>query len=445
MSASFDFRIEWHDAPGVTTPELAATWARYEIWLGNRCVTQVETTDGTFRRGVYGSLYPLAHWIATNWWLLTSHIRPSASDTRYWTWQNLSTYPWLRQHNLRGAGDGMAWPDLTIVPEGAVTRLVWSQDDSRHLLPIRFASDGSRILRTNEVQVELAAIVDHVLERLTEAEIPKTALAEEWTEIAKADSDEKAFCQTAARMGLDPYSVDDAMADEIVSIASRLPSEIVDDFFDSADTTGLAAAADWARRAIPVAGRAAARATQTLQTLHSAVSTQVDLADATDVERPWMLGYAMARKLRHAFAVKDTDQFDVSPWVGIGDINAASHGIYGFAAVNNDRCGVVLGDHAMGVTARGFGQARALGRILTRPELQQFVLSGARSQDERVARAFAAELLAPAEGIRLTLESIGKDDDAALEAVARRFRVSPLLVRHQYENQIAVASRRSAW
>src|SRR5271166_6456698 len=82
-----------------------------------------------------------------NWWLLTSHVRPSAVDTRYWTWQNVRTYPWLRQHNFRGAGDGMAWPDLTLVPEGAVTRIVWSQDYRRHLAPIRFASDGSYIVR----------------------------------------------------------------------------------------------------------------------------------------------------------------------------------------------------------------------------------------------------------------------------------------------------------
>ena len=136
MTTSFDFRIEWLEAPGVATPELAATWARYEVWVGDRCVTQVETADGTFRRGVYGALYPLAYWIASNWWLLASHVRPSAVDTRYWTWQKcFGTFPWLRQHDLPGAGDGMAWPDLTLVPEGAVTRVVWSQEYRHRLAP----------------------------------------------------------------------------------------------------------------------------------------------------------------------------------------------------------------------------------------------------------------------------------------------------------------------
>jgi len=443
VTDSFDFRIEWLEAPGVTTPELAATWARYEVWLGDRCVTQVETADGTFRRGVYGSLYPLAYWIAANWWLLTSHVRPSAIDIRYWTWQNTRTYPWLRNHNFRGAGDGMAWPDLTLVPEGAVTQLVWSQDYSRHLTPVRFASDGSLMIRTDDVRRELAAIVDHVIERLAETGLPKTPLTEDWAEIAKADSEEQAFCETAARLGLDPYSIDDSTAAEIISIAEQIPADIVDDFFSSADASALAGAAGWARRAMPVAGRAAARAHETLQPIRAALATPTRKPfDAAESERPWTAGYAMARQLRHALAVADTDDFDVSPWIGVGDVSAPAHGLGGFAAVNNNRCGVVLGSQGIGTNGKRFGQARALGRILARPEQHRFILSAARSHDERVARAFAAELLAPAEGIRQTLDALGKADDSALEAVAQRFRVSPLLVRHQYDNQIAAPARR---
>lgn len=76
MSTSLEFRIEWLDAPGVRAPELAATWARYQIWVNGRCVTQVEEPGGMFRQSVFGSLYPLAEWIASNWWFLIGHVRP---------------------------------------------------------------------------------------------------------------------------------------------------------------------------------------------------------------------------------------------------------------------------------------------------------------------------------------------------------------------------------
>lgn len=105
MSNHFEFKVEWQPAPGVTTPELAATWARYEIRVGNRCVTQVEATDGTFRRSVYGSLYPLAYWIASNWWLLTSHIRPTAVESSYWTWRNVRTQPLKTATRVSGRFD----------------------------------------------------------------------------------------------------------------------------------------------------------------------------------------------------------------------------------------------------------------------------------------------------------------------------------------------------
>jgi hypothetical protein len=338
----------------------------------------------------------------------------------------------------------MAWPDLTLVAEGPVTHVVWSQEARPQLAPVRFAAEGNGIIRTEELLVHLAGVVDHVLERLAEAGLPKTPLAEEWTAIARADNEERDFCRTVARMGLDPYSVSDETADDVLNIAAKLPAEIVDDFFDSADADALPGAAEWARRAIPIADRAAAKAAKELRPLHQAVSSQVDSINI-DVEKPWKLGYAMARQLRHELHVNDTDQFDVTPWVGLSDVSAPSNGIQGFVAVKNGRCGLVLGGRRLGAMTSRFGRARALGRALARPEQRRFILSAARAQDERVAGAFAAELLAPAEGVRLTLAAIGKNDDSALEAIARHFGVSPLLVRHQYDNQIAMSSRRSAW
>jgi Zn-dependent peptidase ImmA (M78 family) len=56
---------------------------------------------------------------------------------------------------------------------------------------------------------------------------------------------------------------------------------------------------------------------------------------------------------------------------------------------------------------------------------------------QKVGRAFAAELLAPAEGIRNKLplppsEAVQED----LGFVAEHFGVSPILIEHQLENQI---------
>jgi hypothetical protein len=139
--------------------------------------------------------------------------------------------------------------------------------------------------------------------------------------------------------------------------------------------------------------------------------------------------------------VPAVQRFDVAPWVGTTVAGTSSAGIQGVAAIHDDRCGLVASDSRL----NHFRQARALGRTLLNPEQRSFVLSAARGYEERVARAFAAELLAPAEGIRQALAEFGRHDDAALEAVAQRFRVSPLVVRHQYDNQLTRVAGETGW
>jgi hypothetical protein len=436
MKAAFETRIEWLDAPGVTSPELASTWARFEIWIAGRCATQVESGDGSIRRSIFGSLYPLAEWVASNWWLLTSHIRPSAVDIPFWNWANSPRHAWLRQHNFRGAGDGMAWPNLTIVPEGAVARVAWAPEFDEPLGPLRFVSLGQATVPAGDVEEGLANLVEEVLIRLAEQGLPETRLHEEWDALAKADEEERQFCRALGRLGLDPYVVDDQTAATVVDVASNLPEELLGDFFDSADVTALSEAAVWTKRALAAVGKASEKATAPLEPLYEATSPVVD-SSTVGAEHPWLVGYAMARSVRQQLHVAESDRFDISPWIGSTELSAPSRGIRGLAAVKESRCGVVFGGPRRGAPSMRFREAQALGRVLSRPDVHSFVLSSARGHEERIARAFAAELLAPAEGIRHSLEAIGGYGDDALEAAARDFAVSPLVVRHQYDNQLA--------
>jgi hypothetical protein len=241
-------------------------------------------------------------------------------------------------------------------------------------------------------------------------------------------------------LGLDPYVVSDRTAADVIDIAANLPGELHGDFFDSADPAALADAAEWTRRAVAAAGRAAAKARLTLHPLYRAATASADESPASS-ERPWATGYALARRVRSELQLQSTDRFDISPWVGEAVVSAPSAGVQGTVAVDRDRCGVVL----EGGRRSSFGRARALGRVLARPTQRSFVLSGARGYDERVAGAFAAELLAPAQGIHEMLATLGEQDDFALETVARSFRVSPLVVRHQYDNQLAGVAGETGW
>jgi hypothetical protein len=64
-SPAVRFEYEWEPAEDVRSAEFASTWARLEMWVGDRCVTQVEdAASRSARRSIYCPLYPLAEWIA---------------------------------------------------------------------------------------------------------------------------------------------------------------------------------------------------------------------------------------------------------------------------------------------------------------------------------------------------------------------------------------------
>lgn len=114
------FDVEWDAAPAVRSDELRATWARFELWVDEECVTRVEHVQTrSARRSLYGSLYPLAEWIAYNWWFLKAHSRPASLPIRTWSYGRLagnqpSLYRWLEHHNARAAG----WPARALPGRG---------------------------------------------------------------------------------------------------------------------------------------------------------------------------------------------------------------------------------------------------------------------------------------------------------------------------------------
>ncbi|MGB8386162.1 MAG: hypothetical protein WCG47_33835 [Dermatophilaceae bacterium] len=122
-ASSLRIRVDWEDAPGVASQELAATWCRFAMSVGDQSLTEVDA-DGV-RAFLYLSAYPLAEWVAYMWWSLNWEIRVSDRPQRFWSWSHIEAQPWLRRHNLRGAGGGMPWPDVTLVPDGATTAVSW--------------------------------------------------------------------------------------------------------------------------------------------------------------------------------------------------------------------------------------------------------------------------------------------------------------------------------
>ncbi len=385
------------------------------------------------RRGVYTSAYPLAEWVAEHWWQLRGHLRPSTVPRSSWTWRRVALQPWLRHHNLRAAGGGMPWPDLTLVPQGSVTRAVWTaSDDDDDAVPVSYLTTGEAYLSSGEVTDALGRFVDLVVARLVERGIAGTTLQREWQLLADTDDDEVSFACAAARLGVDPYDVDDSLADDIVALADVLEPSLLAELLDSARPDGLRAAQAWIEQAREGAVLAAR------PPLHGPLVGLDARSPEGRPRSPWAVGYAAARAYRAQLELAPGQRLAVKDHVGTTTVGRPSGGLQGLVvAPDREHVGLVVpADGRWGPASLRFAQAGALGSSLL-SDRAVVLLDPTATDFARTVRAFAAELLAPADGLRTYLSELPETTSEAFEVLARHYDVSPLLVRRQYENQVA--------
>jgi hypothetical protein len=434
----FSLRWEWEPAPLVRAAEHRATWARLEIWVGSECVTLVEDRESqSSRRSIYCSLYPLAEWIAFNWWFLRADARPIPELIRTslrTATQQADERSRLQRHNLQSAGDGFAWPYLLVVPEGGSTRLAWRRDRSPSPgRPVRFLSHGEAVLDNQVVDHVLSSLVEAVLTRLAEQGVTNTALEKEWSEVTTIDEDEEEFCLAAARLGLDPYSEAVAVEADILRAAEELRGNVFGDFLDAVSPRRIGAGLDWISNADRLIQRSARRVDERLSGLRKETSRRWE----ADRSRPWEVGWRQASEVRRLLGIAVGDVFRIDELVDwrmrpVDDRSLQAVG----GTVSEAAPIVVLGRQQPRETKR-FTLARGLWHVLYEDE-RLFLVTSAYTDRQKTERAFAAELLAPARGVAERIEGpldvIASED---VEQVAQHFRVSPMVVEHQVENQLS--------
>lgn len=441
---ALEFRFEWESVPGVAAPELRATWARLEVWVDGECASLVEErATGAARRSIYGSLYPLAEWIAFNWWLLCSHTRAGEQALRPgFAWGPLSgrrpPARWWIHHNLRAAGDGQAWPNLVILPSDETTHLQWRPDrEGDATLPVRFLGYGDAQLPSPSVQASLQQLVESVLTRLAEQGVSDTPLAKEWEAIRNANAEEAAFCHAAARLGCDPYSVSADQAAWIVRAGGELEPPLLDDFLNTVTPTHLAADLDWVHHASRhLREEPSVPATSAAQL----AGLTPDRTAGHAHEAPWIAGYRQAQRVREHLAVPPAAPFPVEQHVNATSQPCSDARVTGLAGRTDDGSDTLVLGRQLHVASQRFAQARALWHLTYEPRGWRFLLGPIATDRHRTARAFAAELLAPAEGIRAQLDDA--DDLVSgeeLASISQHFKTSEWMIAHQIENQLGLA------
>jgi hypothetical protein len=444
-------RWEWESAGQARAPEHRATWARIEIKVGSDFVTLAEDREsGSSRRSIYCPLYPLAEWVAYNWWFLQADTRPSRflSQDLGSLARTSQTLPRVlrERHSIAASGDGFAWPELLIVPDDSETRLVWGGDRTRSSnWPIRFLTHGDSRVASELVMHEFELLITETLTRLSEQGVTGTVLENEWVAIQQTAPEEAEYCRAAARLGLDPYSGAEPYEQDIIDSAETLSGELLTDFLNAVDPGHIKEALRWVssgrstierRSAAADAGVRGEEAPEAIvvQELRAARHSSLSVEGA-----PWDVGYQQARIVRSQIAADVTARLPVDRYVPTRTQRAPDANLQALGASTDQRRPLVIVGQHRPANANRFTLSRALWHSIW-DDSPLFIITTAHTYRQRVERAFAAELLAPAEGIAELLESPPEAaSQEELEQVAQRFGVSSMVVEHQVRNHLIAA------
>lgn len=430
MRNRLTFEIEWDSADGVQGVELEATWSTLKISMNDVPISQlVDHKSGSLKDYINLPAYPLAEWIALNWWFLTNEP---------YTPNKYNPPEYASRHNLMYARDGYALPSLTIQPTERNALLRWKAQDLR-FQKVQFVKSGESTITKDDLIECLGGFVDKTIRRLEAKGVSGTTLQEEWDAIQALDKEERVFCETSSLLGLDPFSITMEKASEITMVSEMLPSDIAVDFFSSCSSVSINEDARYAMSAI--------RRIQDDGSVSRAlidINTKVRKTKA-EAAHPWIDGYEAARELRRLLGLNGQNL------KGLDDLNRAlkfSSQEFESLIVNDSQlpgaiaavCGTNRTNSPVFVMHPirreenlKFAFCRSLYNYLFSDQSSLSLVTGSHLESQKGNRAFAAEFLVPADSLRklVTREEVGQEE---IDELAAEFNVSPMVVRHQIEN-----------
>ena len=273
----------------------------------------------------------------------------------------------------------------------------------------------------------LRDFVDKVDARLTANGITDSWLQTEWAAVrqAEVDPEQRRFCRAAAWLGLDPFDLDEIQSRNIEALANELPADLVEDALRAADPASPESVAEWIKQQLALRSSPSG-------TTAELIRIRSETQSATNGS-PWEIGYALARHVhrmrpelvRAPAPIEGLFDGDL-PVVQANEMPGSVEGLvlaeYGFECRTAKRQPEAL----------RFLVARAVYDFI-RLDSHKSLLTGARTTRQSQGRAFAAELLAPANALRerLTTETATPEQVSDLAA---EFQVSYYVVQHQIQN-----------
>ncbi|TQF00162.1 MAG: hypothetical protein FKY71_04765 [Spiribacter salinus] len=423
-----EFRLQWLPPFDEASPE-GVTFADWALYVSGRAATELEDLNArTLRDSALVSVYPLAMFLAANWWRLR--------------WEPGSANPsaeWRLRHGLAAVGEGYAWPDITFASDGESVCVEIGAGQPFSVAPVRYLANFTAWLPAAAFEEAVDEFLELVSGRLRAMGAAEDELLDLWKEVRheRRDADLARWRRLEALAGFDP---------------DEAPQEFMTRLLQAGEETGSLALEE-------LAASSRAHALDDLHAVRQALEGRgahfqvAELNDLRDSVAPWLGGAASAPWQRAACAARQAREhwrLDDAPVSNgrLREICGLPQGLIEADAVPTDSpysASIHPDDEASGhiilnrrpVTSRRFAVCRLLGDRLYSTITGGDPLSTATDAytvRQKFQRAFAQELLCPFDSLMGLLDTDSPSDED-IEGAADHFQVSPLLVRTALVNR----------
>ncbi|MCY4672311.1 MAG: ImmA/IrrE family metallo-endopeptidase [Bacteroidetes bacterium] len=419
------FDYKWVDARPYPDPIAHNTMAHLTINVGDQVATWLRAGN-KYVEHIEVPMAHIAEWIVVNWW----HLYHEAD-----TVSGSSRSGFSSRHDLSYAGNGFVFPRVVFRPEGEHVVVSNERWYAKHA-HIEFLLDGEQTVETVALQKELHDLVEDVINRLRDKNVNDVPWIEEWDIIKnKFDDDEKEFCRATAMLGLDPFDIEPALANQVTTVWNEAAPLIREELMLASDETSLGPTHEWLKESL-------ASVSESRNTIWEEVKTAVR-SRSLNSECPWEAGEKDARTvLRELGREPGPFSFDGEYAIHNIEMMSPSSRIEGCVGEDTPSCVIV----SKRDTGKKFLLARALGHYIARIGNGPAILSKLRTPEQSRARSFAAELLAPSEWLR---NKVGTQNDIEQDQIydlAEQLGVSEFTVQWQIQNhEIARISPYPQW
>ena len=419
--------IEWLDG-GDIADRVHATYARLVLRFGGTAVTRIrDVRTRSDRDSIHVSVYPLAEWLAQNWFSLRLEGENRWRDGRAFS----------HRHQVPTALDGFYFPALQVAAEGERVRLRWSPRMLEARM-IEFIEQGQLTCGRDVFDAFAADLIERVIARLNDLGLGDTGLEREWNAIQALSADEVRFANAAARLGSDPFDIGETDVGRIERVAASLPEDLQDDVLALVTPDDFDRQLAWFTAAV---GRLEDRAGSAgLRDLKASLSDALRHAGR---KPPHAVGEAAAERLRHEMGL------GIEPLDGIDHLRALFHvsdqslsfsdqldqRVDSLTRVDAERRPAFLVAKKR-EDSRMFALGRGIYEFLLHADRDWNVVTDLRTPRGQESRAFAAYFLCPPDAIRRFVAERGLNavDDDAITEIAETYHVSTFVVGNHLEN-----------